>query len=83
MLEDTLALYGVPDNWEQTAKFYLEATEDIPEDLLAKSLKHIRMNLKWFPKPCEIRNPIADDLLKRNANISKIKTMKMGLEHFG
>ena len=25
LLEQTLALYGAPDNWDETAEFYLEA----------------------------------------------------------
>ncbi len=83
MLEQTLEMYGVPDNWEKVAVFYLEAVEDLPKDLLEQALKHIRMNLKWFPKPCEIRAPVMDQLAKRKGIISKIQTMKMGLEHYG
>ena len=82
-MEQTLELYGVPDNWNSTAIFYLEAVEDLPLDLLEKALKHIRMNLKWFPKPCEIRSPVAADLGKRKAIIGKIKSMQLGLAHHG
>ena len=83
MLDETLALYGAPDNWDSVAKFYLEAVDDVPEDLLAKALKHIRMNLKWFPKPCEIRTPIAEDMEKRRRIMARISYMRLGLNHFG
>lgn len=75
-------MFGVPDNWEKVAAFYLEAVEDIPEDLLEVALKHVRMNRKWFPKPFEIREPILPELAKRKAIIGKIQTMQLGLHHF-
>lgn len=82
MLEQTLAVYKLPENWDDIAWMYLEALEDIPEDLAKVALKHVRQNIKWFPKPVEIREPAMAELAKRKAIISRIQTMKMGLDHF-
>jgi hypothetical protein len=65
LLEQTLALYGVPDNWEDIAEFYIEAIEDLPEDLLVRALKHVRLTSKWFPKPSELRAPVGEDIARR------------------
>lgn len=78
LLEQTLALYGAPDNWNEVAEFYLEVLEDVPLDLIRKALKHVRLTLKWFPKPVELREPIVEELSKRKAAVSRLRMM---LEH--
>lgn len=65
MLEETLALWPLPPNFGVTAKFYREALEDVPADLVAKALKQIRLSSKFFPKPAEIRELIRDELTRR------------------
>lgn len=75
MLEQTLALYGVPEEWDAIAEFYIEVIETLPEDLLASALKHARMNLKWFPKPSELIDPVRDELYRRKGAQSKARFM--------
>lgn len=78
-LERTLELYGVPDNWDEVAGFYLEAIADLPEDMLVKTLKQLRLTSKWFPKPSEIRAAIPMEFRDRvNAKFS-LRTMKRRL----
>src|SRR5262249_55279447 len=52
-------------NLAQIMPAYLEALADVPPDLVEIALKHVRQNLKWFPKPCELREPIAGVLEAR------------------
>lgn len=54
----TLEIWKLPDNWPQISAFYREALEDVPADLVEIALQHCRRTLKWFPKPCELREPI-------------------------
>lgn len=57
-LAGTLELWKLPDNWPAVAEFYREALADVPADLVDLALQHCRRTLKWFPKPCELREPI-------------------------
>ena len=57
-LEATLAIWPLPDQWPVAAPYYREALADVPADLVDMALKHVRTHLKWFPKPCELREPI-------------------------
>ena len=75
LLEETLELFGAPENWHLVAKFYLEAIEDIPEDLLMIALKSVRTNNKWFPKPVEIREAAMNELSARRYATTKLKVM--------
>ena len=76
LLDETLELFKVPDNWDVVAKFYLEAIEEIPEDLLRETLKHVRMTKKWFPKPVELREYALDKLFHRKISIHRYNVMK-------
>ena len=76
LLDETLELFPVPENWDRIAKFYLEALEDIPEDLLRKTLKHVRMTQKWFPKPVELRKHAMDELFNRKICVTRFNVMK-------
>lgn len=51
----TLEIYGVPANWPKISWAYAEALADMPPDIVADALRDVRFNLKWFPKPCELR----------------------------
>jgi hypothetical protein len=64
-LEQTLAIWPLPENFQQTAQFYREALADVPADLVDKALSHVRLTSKWFPKPAELREPIRDALAAR------------------
>lgn len=80
LVEQTLELFGLPDNWDQVADFYLEAFEDVPLDLVKRALKDVRMGCKFFPKPTELRDPIRQDLARRRIQISRLNAMlKFGL----
>lgn len=80
VMEKTLELYGVPDNWDRIVDFYLEAIEDLPLDIIIDLFRTIRMNLKWFPKPSEIRGHIAAAYWLRRAARAKVKLMLAKME---
>lgn len=64
-LAQTLAIWKLPDDWDEVGVFYREAFADVPADLVDIALRHVRLTLKWFPKPCELREPIARMLQER------------------
>jgi hypothetical protein len=66
LLAQTVEVFGVPQNWDKIADVYLEALEDVPRDLAVLAMKRVRLNLKFFPKPAEIRAQIAPELSERN-----------------
>lgn len=72
----TLELFGLPENWKTVAPFYLEAFEDVPPDLVIKALKSARRNLKFFPKPSELRAPIVGELGERMRALTKLRLAK-------
>ena len=74
LVAQTVAIYGVPANWVQIADFYLEALEDVPADLAILAMRRVRMQKKFFPKPAELREVIADDLAAR-------RTAALRLQH--
>lgn len=78
MLAQTLELYGLPDNWAKVAPFYLEAMADVPPDLVADALKHVRLTCKWFPKPSELRAGIETELLDRSNVKYRLRTALRG-----
>ena len=73
-IDRTLALWAVPDNWSETAPFYLEALADVPPDLVAVALRSLRRHRRWntFPKPADLFAPIEDDLAQRRAERNRI-----------
>lgn len=73
LLAQTVAIFGVPANWKQIADFYLEALEDVPPDLALLAMKRIRMEKKFFPKPAEIREVIANELAVRRTTEMRLK----------
>jgi hypothetical protein len=75
MLAETLDLYGpLPANWERVGKFYVEAFEDVPADLVAKAMKAHRLSPKpFFPKPGELRAHISDELGARKRALIKLR----------
>ena len=81
LLEQTLEIFGTPDNWERIAVFYLEAFEDAPLDLVQAALKDVRRTCKFFPKPAELRAPIAKEIGERRHTTWLLRLMlgpKMG-----
>ncbi len=67
LLEHTLKLFGLPENWDDIAEFYLEALEDVPLDIVRDGLKRIRLESVFFPKPAEIRRALKDKLDERES----------------
>lgn len=80
MLDKTLEMFTpLPANWAEVYDFYLEGFEDVPADLVAVALKHVRLNCKFFPKPAEFRQPIAEALSERLATRTRLGTiLKIG-----
>lgn len=76
LLMQTLKIWNPPGDFDDTAQFYREALEDVPADLVQAALKHLRQTLKWFPKPCELRAPIEDELRRRRDILRRLKLME-------
>jgi len=80
LLAKTAKVWPLPADWDDTADFYVEALEDLPADLVHAALKHCRLTLKWFPKPAEMREPIARELERRNTVLRRLLAMKQRVE---
>ncbi|WP_430436846.1 hypothetical protein [Oceanibaculum nanhaiense] len=75
-LVKTQRIFGSPENWqEDMADAYLEAMQDVPEDLTLKACRHVRMNCRFFPRPSEFRDPIRDELSARKVALAKLEMM--------
>jgi hypothetical protein len=77
LLAKSLKLWKLPEDWDDVAPFYREALADVPLDLVQSALKHLRLTLKWFPKPCELRAPIEAELSHRRDLLRRIRTMAL------
>jgi hypothetical protein len=81
-LERTLALWPLPANWSDVAEFYREALADVPADLVDHALRHVRRTSKFFPKPAELREPIAAALKARtDAQASALRNARIHREN--
>lgn len=77
LLTRTLMLWKLPEDWNDIAPFYREALEDCPRDLVEAGLKHARLTSKWFPKPCELREPFQAELERRRGVLLRLRTMEL------
>lgn len=77
LLAQTCKIWNPPEDWDDIAQFYREALEDVPVDLVQSALKHLRLTLKWFPKPCELRAPIEAELQRRRDVLRRLRTMEL------
>lgn len=77
LLNKTLKVWKLPDDWDDIAPFYREALADVPHDLVEAALKHCRLNHDWFPKPKHLRAPIEAELIRRRDVLRRIKTMEL------
>ena len=80
VMEHTLELYGMPDNWRRTVEFYLEVIEDLPLDIIIDTFRTIRRTSKWFPKPSEIRDAISSVFWQRKIALSRLRVMRGRME---
>ncbi len=80
VMEHTLELYGMPDNWNRTVEFYLEVIEDLPLDIIIDAFRTIRQTSKWFPKPSEIRGSISNVFWQRQSALSRLRLMRERME---
>ena len=69
--------HGTPADWERRVDDYLEAFEDVPLDLIKKACKHGRLEIKFFPKPAELRAAIKADLNERRDALRRLRTAAM------
>jgi hypothetical protein len=76
LLTQSFKIWNPPEDWGDIAQFYREAMEDVPVDLVQSSLKHLRLTLKWFPKPSELRAPIEAELRRRRDILRRLKLME-------
>lgn len=76
-LDRVLAVHGTPADWEGKVDDYLEAFEGVPFDLVQKACKNARLNLKFFPKPAELRAPILDELAERRHALRRLRTAEV------
>lgn len=78
-LAQTLELWKLPDNWASIAAFYVEALSEFHEDVIRDALHQARTTLKWFPKPCELR----DLALPMHGRRLRTKAHLMVIEYYG
>lgn len=83
LLDQTLALFEDrrPANWGHIAEFYLEALEDVPADLAREALRHVRRNVRFFPKPADLRAPIVEELARRQHIRLRLRLAQMMANH--
>jgi hypothetical protein len=77
LMNQTFAIWPLPENWQQIAPVYREALEEIPLDLVQSALKHVRLTSKWFPKPSELIDPVRSEMEKRKQTLRRLTTMNM------
>jgi hypothetical protein len=77
LMNQTFAIWPLPENWQQIAPIYREALEAIPLDLVQSALKHVRLTSKWFPKPSELIDPVRSEMENRKQTLRRLTTMDM------
>lgn len=77
LMNQTFAIWPLPENWQQIAPVYREALEAIPLDLVQSALKHVRLTSKWFPKPSELIDPVRAEMENRKQTLRRLTTMDM------
>ncbi|QCO12869.1 hypothetical protein D9623_33750 (plasmid) [Azospirillum brasilense] len=76
-LDKVCAVHGTPAGWDGMVDDYLEAFDGVPFDLVKVACKHARLDLKFFPKPAELRAPIRDELNARRDTLRRLRTAEM------
>ena len=69
VLDETLALWRTPEQFEGTAEFYVEALEDAPRDLALAACKAVRVNHGYasMPLPGDFRRHVKEELARRKS----------------
>jgi hypothetical protein len=68
-----IELHGTPAGWDQMTPIYLDALADMPPDLLVEAVRRVIRNVKFFPKPAEIRTAIAEELALRKLAVMRLE----------
>lgn len=73
LADGTLALFPIPDNWEDQAQAWYAALADIPEDLIRLAFERVARNCRFWPRPAEVREQIAGELFERRLAVRRLK----------
>jgi len=73
LADRTLALFPIPDNWEDQAQAWYAAISDIPEDLIRLAFERVARNCRFWPRPAEVREQVASELFERRLSVRRLK----------
>ena len=75
VLDETLALWRTPQQFEGTAEFYVEALEDAPRDLALAACKAVRVNHGYasMPLPGDFRRHLRGELAHRKSLAAQLR----------
>lgn len=78
LVAQTMTIWKLPENWPTVSKFYLEALEDVPADLVEPTLKTLRLSHKFptLPKPADLRNCIPKAFHDRRGTLALLRVMQ-------
>lgn len=69
MLSPLTAILSLPSTFDgnlgKIMVLYGDALDDMPFDLLVTATRGALRNLKWFPKPAELREQVSEELARR------------------
>jgi hypothetical protein len=71
--DPVLALFPMPDNWEDQAQAWYAALYDIPEDLIRSAFERVARNCRFWPRPAEVRAQIAQELMERKVAANRLR----------
>jgi GAF domain-containing protein len=61
-LEQLCLIFGRPPGWSAMIPLYFEDLADLGPDLVLLAVRRCRQRLKFFPRPAEIIEQVADEL---------------------
>lgn len=72
-LHRAISIFTPPDNWNEIARFYLDALSSMPADLVPVAATHVAMNCKFFPKPADFTDAVSDEWLRRRSRLCTLQ----------
>jgi hypothetical protein len=72
LIGQCLILHGTPPNFELQQPIYLRTVSALPGDLVALAMRRLE-RAKWFPKPGDILDTVADELAERRRAILRLR----------